>query len=112
VDFIQKFSFPGCDVPSVTSILESVTRATDFKLFNLEDIGPHYATTLRRWRERFFENIAAVRKLGYSESFIRMWEFYLAYCEGGYAERQLGDVHMLLVKPDCRRRAIAPVNPA
>ncbi len=87
----------------MTSIQESVTRSTDLKLYNLEDIGPHYATTLKLWRERFFEKIDEVRKLGYPDSFIRMWEFYLAYCEGGYAERQLGDVQMLFVKPDARR---------
>jgi cyclopropane-fatty-acyl-phospholipid synthase len=77
------------------------------KLFNLEDIGPHYAPTLRLWRERFFANLGEVRKLGYPERFNRLWEFYLCYCEGGFAERQLGDVQMLLTKPDCRRAAIA-----
>jgi cyclopropane-fatty-acyl-phospholipid synthase len=69
----------------------------------LEDIGPHYATTLRCWRERFFANLSKVKALGYSESFIRMWEYYLCYCEGGFAERQLGVVQMLLTKPRCRR---------
>jgi cyclopropane-fatty-acyl-phospholipid synthase len=107
VDFIQKFIFPGCDVPSVTVIADSVTRSSDMKLYHLQDIGPHYATTLRLWRERFFANIDKVRALGYPETFIRMWEFYLAYCEGGYAERQLGNVQMLFTKPDCRRAAIA-----
>ena len=75
-------------------------------MFNLEEIGPHYARTLRLWRERFFSNIEQVRKLGYPESFSRLWDFYLCYCEGGYAERQLGNVQMLLTKPACRR---APV---
>lgn len=107
VDYIQRFVFPGSFIPSVTAISESVTRVTDMKLFNLEDIGPHYAPTLRMWREKFFANIAQVRKLGYPESFVRLWEFYLCYCEGGFAERQLGDVQMLLTKPDCRRAAIA-----
>jgi cyclopropane-fatty-acyl-phospholipid synthase len=68
----------------------------------MEDIGPHYATTLRRWRERFFGQIENVRRLGYSEQFVRMWDFYLCYCEGGFLERQLGDVQMLLTKPRCR----------
>jgi cyclopropane-fatty-acyl-phospholipid synthase len=107
VDYIQKFVFPGSFIPSVNAINESVARVTDMKLFNLEDIGPHYAPTLRLWRERFFANIAKVRSLGYPESFNRLWEFYLCYCEGGFAERQLGDVQMLLTKPDCRRTAIA-----
>ncbi len=107
VDYIQRFIFPGSFIPSVSAINESVARATDMKLFNLEDIGPHYAPTLRIWRERFFANVARVRELGYPESFNRLWEFYLCYCEGGFAERQLGDVQMLLTKPDCRRAAIA-----
>ena len=68
----------------------------------LDDIGPHYATTLRLWREAFFAKIDKVRALGYSEQFIRLWNFYLCYCEGGFIERQLGDVQMLLVKPGCR----------
>jgi cyclopropane-fatty-acyl-phospholipid synthase len=107
VDYIQRFVFPGSFIPSVSAIGDSVQRVTDMKLFNLEDIGPHYAPTLRLWRERFFANISKVRALGYPESFNRLWEFYLCYCEGGFAERQLGDVQMLLTKPDCRRAAIA-----
>ena len=79
---------------------------TDMRIFDLEDIGPHYATTLRIWRENFFANINAVRSLGYSEEFIKMWEFYLCYCEGGFAERVLGDMHLLLVKPENRRAAL------
>ncbi|HNZ57718.1 MAG TPA: class I SAM-dependent methyltransferase, partial [Methylophilaceae bacterium] len=106
VDFIQRYIFPGSCIPSNTAMLSSITRNTDLRLFDLEDIGPHYATTLRRWRENFFDNIEAVRKLGYSEEFIRMWEFYLCYCEGGFAERALGDVHLLLAKPDNRRAAL------
>jgi cyclopropane-fatty-acyl-phospholipid synthase len=107
VDYIQRFIFPGSFIPSVTAIADSVCRATDLKMFNLEDIGPHYAPTLRMWRERFFANLAEVKRLGYPDSFIRLWEFYLCYCEGGFAERQLGDVQVLLTKPDCRRAAIA-----
>jgi len=107
VDYIQRFIFPGSFIPSVNAISDSVARVTDMKVFNLEDIGPHYAPTLRMWRERFFANIAKVRELGYPEAFNRLWEFYLCYCEGGFAERQLGDVQMLLTKPDCRRAAIA-----
>jgi cyclopropane-fatty-acyl-phospholipid synthase len=102
VDYIQQFIFPGSFIPSVTAITDSVCRSTDMKVFNLEDIGPHYARTLREWRERFFANIDAVRALGYPDSFIRLWEFYLCYCEGGYEERQLGDVQVLLTKPACR----------
>jgi len=107
VDYIQRYVFPGSFIPSVEAIASSVRRATDFKIFHLEDIGPHYAPTLAAWRRNFFDHIAEVRRLGYSDSFIRLWEYYLCYCEGGFAERQLGDVQMLLTKPDCRRASIA-----
>jgi cyclopropane-fatty-acyl-phospholipid synthase len=110
VDYIQRFIFPGSFIPSVTVILESMRRSTDLKLFHLEDIGPHYATTLRAWRERFMARLPEVRALGYPDEFIRMWEFYLCYCEGGFLERQLGDVHLLLTKPRCRRPSIASVG--
>ena len=106
VDFIQRYIFPGSNIPSITALLRSVTKSSDLKLYDLEDIGSHYATTLRLWRKNFFANIDAVRSLGYSEEFIKMWEFYLCYCEGGFAERALGDAHLLLVKPENRRSAL------
>ena len=106
VDYIQRFIFPGSFIPSITAIVSSATRATDLKLSHLEDIGPHYATTLRHWRERFFARLADVRRLGLNDSFVRMWEFYLCYCEGGFMERALGDVHILLSKPGARRAPI------
>jgi cyclopropane-fatty-acyl-phospholipid synthase len=102
VDFIQRYIFPGSFIPSVTAIVDSVRRSTDMKVFHLEDIGPHYATTLGRWRTSFLARLDDVRRLGYPESFLRMWDFYLCYCEGGFLERQLGDVQMLLTKPRCR----------
>ena len=99
VDFIKRYIFPGSCIPSVAAMGDAVAAATDLRLAHLEDITPHYARTLRTWRERFFENIGQVRALGYSETFIRMWEFYLCYCEAGFQERYLGDVQMLLAKP-------------
>ena len=106
VDFIQRYIFPGSNIPSNTAMLNSINKVSDMRLFDLEDIGPHYATTLRMWRENFFTNIEQVRQLGYSEEFIKMWEFYLCYCEGGFAERALGDVHLILAKPDNRRATL------
>lgn len=106
VDFIQRYIFPGSCIPSNTAMLNSVTKTSDLRLFDLEDIGPHYATTLKVWRENFFANIKEVRKLGYTEEFIKMWDFYLSYCEGGFMERALGDVHLLLTKPENRREAL------
>ncbi len=101
-DFIKRFIFPGACLPSVTVICDEITASTDLNLFHLETITPHYATTLQCWRERFRENIERVRQLGYSEPFIRMWEFYFCYCEAAFLERHVGDVQMLLVKPACR----------
>jgi cyclopropane-fatty-acyl-phospholipid synthase len=108
VDFIQRHIFPGSTIPSVTAMTASLTRASDLRLVHLEDIGPHYATTLRMWRENFLRNREATGALGYPESFQRMWEFYLCYCEGGFEERALGDVHMLLAKPQNRRAPLVP----
>ena len=108
VDFIKKYIFPGSFIPSVTSLCNSITRASDMRLFHLEDITPNYAETLKNWRMRMFQNIERVRALGYPEEFIRMWEFYLSYCEGGFRERYIGDVQMLLTKPASRRLPILP----
>jgi cyclopropane-fatty-acyl-phospholipid synthase len=108
VDFIKRYIFPGSTLTSVTALCTAATRATDLRLFHLEDITPHYARTLRDWRERFFVRIAEVRSLGCSEQFIRMWEYYLSYCEGAFAERYIGDVQALFVKPGCRREAVWP----
>lgn len=107
VDFIQRYIFPGSNIPSNTAMLNSITKVSDMRLFDLEDIGPHYATTLRMWREQFFSNIEQIKRLGYSAEFIRMWEFYLCYCEGGFMERALGDVHLLLAKPQNRRATLS-----
>ena len=103
VDYIQRYIFPGSFIPSVTALVQSATSATDMKLFHLEDIGPHYAPTLAHWRQNFLAHLPEVRSLGFPDTFVRLWEFYLCYCEGGFAERQLGDVQMLLTKPRCRR---------
>ncbi len=108
IDFIKRYIFPGSFIPSVAAISDSLMRSTDMKIFHLEDIGPHYATTLRHWRERFFAHIDEVSALGYPEEFIRMWEYYLCYCEGGFLERAIGNVQVLLTKPGCRRTPIVP----
>ena len=73
-----------------------MATASDLHIVDAEDIGPHYATTLARWRDNLFARLGEVRALGYPEEFVRMWEFYLCYCEAGFAERALGDVQLLL----------------
>jgi cyclopropane-fatty-acyl-phospholipid synthase len=82
----------------VSALAGAMAEASDLRIVHLEDIGPHYATTLARWRDNLFANLDEMRALGYPESFVRMWEFYLCYCEAGFAERALGDVHMLLAR--------------
>ena len=108
VDFIKRYIFPGSCIPSIAAISSSIAKATDFRLFHLEDITPHYARTLACWRKQFFDNIDDVKALGYSEAFIRMWEYYFSYCEAGFAERYIGDVQMLFTKPMSRRGSLLP----
>jgi cyclopropane-fatty-acyl-phospholipid synthase len=102
IDFIQRYIFPGSGLPSSAVMTDAVARHTDLRLLNLEDIGLHYATTLQHWRRNFFDRIGEVRGLGYSEPFIRMWEFYLCYCEGAFLERAISDVQIVFAKPECR----------
>jgi cyclopropane-fatty-acyl-phospholipid synthase len=108
VDFIKRHIFPGSFIPSVGAMTGAIARASDLRLFNLEDIGPSYALTLRAWRQRFMARLPEVRALGYDERFIRMWEFYLAYCEGGFIERSIGDVHLWLTRPGARPDQFVP----
>jgi cyclopropane-fatty-acyl-phospholipid synthase len=108
VDFIKRYIFPGGFIPSVTAILQSVTSSTDMRIFHLEDIGEHYAKTLNAWRAAFHSSLDRIRSMGYSEEFLRMWHFYYCYCEGAFLEKAIGNVQILLVKPDCRRSAIVP----
>jgi cyclopropane-fatty-acyl-phospholipid synthase len=109
VDFIKRHVFPGSFIPSISAMLGALGRVSDLKLFNLEDIGPSYALTLRAWRERFLQRRDRVRALGYPERLVRMWDYYLAYCEGGFLERATGDVQLLLTKPAARRDQFVPL---
>jgi cyclopropane-fatty-acyl-phospholipid synthase len=99
VDFIKRYIFPGSCLVSVTALCQTATRETDLRAVQLEDISAHYGETLRRWRQAFFERIDEVKNLGFDEAFIRMWEFYLSYCEGAFEERYIGDVQMVFAKP-------------
>ena len=108
VDFIKRFIFPGSFIPCVSALTGAAARASDLRLVNLEDIGPSYALSLRHWRQRFMDRLDEVRRQGYDERFIRMWEFYLCYCEGGFMERSIGDVHLLLARPGNRRPQYLP----
>ena len=103
VDFINRYIFPGGCLTSVTDMTGTMTRHTDMRMIHIEDIGPHYATTLRHWYDRFMARLDEVRKLGYPDTFIRMWEFYLISCESAFIERKIGDVQMLMMRPGARR---------
>ncbi len=102
VDFIKRYVFPGGFLPSVTAMANAMTKGTELRIIGLEDIGLHYAVTLKHWRERFLAKLDDVRKLGFSREFIRLWEFYLCYCEGAFRERAIGNVQMHVMAPDAR----------
>lgn len=106
VDFIKRYVFPGGFLPSHNAILAGLARHTSLNLLDLEEIGPHYARTLREWRTRFEANLESIRRLGYEERFIRLWRYYLCYCEGGFVERSIGTCQLLLAKPGARRRPL------
>jgi cyclopropane-fatty-acyl-phospholipid synthase len=105
VDFIKRHVFPGSFIPSVSAMLAAKTRVSDLSLVHLEDFGHSYARTLCAWRERFMSRLAEVRAQGFDERFIRLWEFYLAYCEGGFSERSIGVSHLMLARPASRPSA-------
>lgn len=98
VDYIKKFIFPGGFLPSISAISQSISTSTRMRIAHLEDIGPHYARTLADWRKLFFEKIHHIKDLGYPESFIRMWDYYFCYCEGGFKEADIGTAQILFVK--------------
>jgi cyclopropane-fatty-acyl-phospholipid synthase len=108
VDFIKRYIFPGSCIPSVTALSRAMSEASDLRLVHLEDLTPHYARTLRCWRENLLESADQVRALGHGEEFLRTWEYYLALCEGGFEERYLGDVQMLLARPLHRGAPVLP----
>ena len=94
VDFIKRYVFPGCCIPSLSVMTQAASDGGALRVEHVRDIGMHYATTLAHWRDNLFRHAARVRALGYPGSLVRMWDFYLSYCEAGFAERALGDVQM------------------
>lgn len=103
-DFIKQYIFPGGHLPSLEIITQCTSKKTDLQLVDLKDIGFDYALTLQEWRERFFNNIHKIRQLGYDESFIRMWDFYFCYCEGGFLEQSISTSQILFAKPKGKKR--------
>ena len=101
-DFIKRYIFPGGCLPSVSRIAASVASQTDMQITAVEDISYDYAQTLADWRKRFLARLPAVRKQGFSESFIRMWDFYFCYCQAGFMERTIHTAHIVMAKPGWR----------
>jgi cyclopropane-fatty-acyl-phospholipid synthase len=97
--FVKKYIFPGGCLPSMKVISQALARVTDLREVHVEDLTAHYAITLERWRERFMSAGERLAERGYDERFRRLWRLYLSYCEGGFRERRIKDVQLLLAKP-------------
>ena len=110
VDFIKRYIFPGGGLPSLTKMSALATKHTDFNILFSEDIGIHYAKTLELWHERFLAQETSIRALGFDDRFIRMWQFYLAYCEAGFRERLTGVSQIVFARPGYRQHIPAQKN--
>lgn len=99
VDFIQKYIFPGGFLPSITALTQVTTQSSDLVLRDLFDIGQDYAKTLSHWHNRFNDSLNRVSELGFDERFVRMWNYYFCYCEGGFKARTISTVHMTFQRP-------------
>ncbi len=98
-DFIQQYIFPGSCVPSLLAMMNYISEHSDLRVENIDNFGPHYAETLRLWHNKFMQNKDKVQSLGYSNEFIRLWQYYLCYCEAGFEEKYLGTMHLHLSRP-------------
>ncbi len=108
VDFIKRHIFPGSCLLSLPVLMQSIARQTSLSAIHTEDIGPHYARTLRCWRERLLSEVDALHELGFDQRFVRKWLFYFDYCEAGFAERFIGNQQLLLVGPRARVDSCSP----
>ena len=99
VDFIQRYIFPGGALPSLGILLKSIGRVSDLRLVEVEDFTADYARTLRYWKETFLARQEEVLQLGFSKEFLRLWTYYLCYCEALFAERYASLLHLRLAKP-------------
>ena len=102
LDFIKCYIFPGGQLPSNSVISKHIAKDTDMQLVGMEDITLDYAQTLMHWRKRFFDKLDAVKEMGIDDTFIRMWEYYLCFCEGGFRERVIHTGQFLMAKPGFR----------
>ena len=102
VDFIKKYIFPGSCLISVAQISDVIKEYTDLAIVDMEDITKHYAETLNRWKVNFMKVTPEVKRMGFSEAFIKMWEFYFVFCEAGFLERNIGDIQLVFSKSGAR----------
>jgi cyclopropane-fatty-acyl-phospholipid synthase len=109
-DFISQYIFPGGSLPSVSVLTSTAAKAAGMRILRLHDFAPHYAETLRRWREQFYANVSNIREQGFDERFIRMWEYYLCYCEAAFDERRVNLVQMLFAQRGCRHDSICQTH--
>ncbi len=105
IDFLKRHIFPGSCIPSVTALVGAATRSSDLVLRRLDDLTEHYATTLARWRTALLARLDEARAQGFDDVTLRAWDYYLAYCEGGFRERYIGVDHLHLVRPGWRAPA-------
>jgi cyclopropane-fatty-acyl-phospholipid synthase len=104
VDWIQKHIFPGSLLPSVGAINSAINRTSDLTMVDLKDIGAHYATTLKLWFEQFNANLSKAKRLGFDDTFIRKWNYYLCYCEAAFAMRNINVMHLVYARPNNTER--------
>jgi cyclopropane-fatty-acyl-phospholipid synthase len=107
VDFIQRYIFPGGSLPGHEVVIKSVRKHTDMQMVGMQEIGDDYAKTLQIWRERFMSRLDEVKALGFDDTFIRMWDYYLCYCQGAFEERVIGTAQILLARPEWRQKRMA-----
>lgn len=112
VDFIQRYIFPGGCLPSNSAIAHHAAKDTDMQIVGFEDITRDYALTLERWRKSFLDKVTDIQAMGFGTDFIRMWDYYLAYCQGGFMERVIHTAQILMAKPEYRLQTLHSRIPA
>lgn len=113
VDFIKKYVFPGSCIPSIGVLRQAMSRTSGLELTHSEELGPHYATTLKHWADNLHDNRERVLERGYPRELLRLWDFYLAYCEGGFIEHNIGLAQIEIRQPGCTDPplVVQPVEP-
>lgn len=94
-DFIKEYIFPGCCVPAFGALVSAMASSSLFSVEHMENIGPHYTTTLLRWRDNFLKRKEDIMRMGFSDQFIRMWDYYFVYCAAGFKTCTLGDLQIV-----------------